>query len=141
MKTIRIQLDCNGDCGCHQTSEFDYKINERSLKLLLEKDPHLEMSTFFGVTCPKCGNSYAFKPSKLRSMLCTSSKEDKQNTTANVNTVDVSLYMRNSISCGLNEPDYYVLCPECGKIHWLDKTPELDQWWKEKIKILLHERN
>ena len=68
-KTIKIKLDCNGFDGCNQISEIDYNITDNSLQKILENDPYLEFGTLFCVECPKCGKNYAFKPSKLKSMI------------------------------------------------------------------------
>lgn len=57
--------------GCKKEVDIpDYKIDEESLKRLLAGDPHQEMSTIFGgIRCPICGSCYAFKPSRLKSMI------------------------------------------------------------------------
>ena len=70
MTTIKIRLLCAGHYGCNQISDIDYNIDETSLKKVLSGDSFMEGAYIFGgIICPNCGSSYAFKPSRLKSMI------------------------------------------------------------------------
>jgi hypothetical protein len=68
--TIRIRMLCNGPHGCGKTSEIDYRILESSYNRMMANDEHLEKTTIFGdIICPICGDTYGYKPSKLKSLI------------------------------------------------------------------------
>lgn len=70
LTTIRVRLDCLGSYGCGQSSDIDYKISKRLLESVLSDDKYTEEAYLFGdFKCPKCGNTYAFKASKLKTMI------------------------------------------------------------------------
>lgn len=70
LTTIRVRLLCRGQYGCGQSSDIDYKILKRSLEGVLSGDENTEKNYLFGgFKCPKCGNNYAFRASKLKTMI------------------------------------------------------------------------
>lgn len=70
LTTVRVRLNCLGQHGCGQSSDIDYKISKRLLESVLSGDEHTEKTYLFGdFKCPKCGNTYAFKASKLKTMI------------------------------------------------------------------------